>query len=116
MPTIADIRRANLELLIAEAGSLSKLAEKAETTSVYLSQVRNGTPDIKTARPRELGTTMARRLEVACNKPVGWMDASQWRPAPETAPIGVAEPTKQLHVTPDELDLLQRIRKMKARE
>lgn len=74
MKTSPQIRVANLELLVEEAGTLEAVAAKAETSSVYLSQVRNRTPDASTGRPRELGTPMARRLETAFNKESGWMD------------------------------------------
>ena len=77
MTTAAALRIQNLELLITEAGTLEKVASQAGTSSVYLSQVRNGAPDQKTGRPRELGTRMARRLEAAFFKPEGWMDAPQ---------------------------------------
>lgn len=90
MKTIGQIRRDNLELLIAEAGTLEALAVGAGTSSVYLSQIRTQAKDTKTQRPRELGTPMARRLETSREKPPGWMDvehpvaptASNWvRPA-----------------------------------
>lgn len=74
MTTIAKIRVANLELLIKEAGTLEKVATLAESSSVYLSQVRNGAIDHGTGRPRELGTRMARRLEAAFKKDAGWLD------------------------------------------
>lgn len=74
MKTIADIRRDNLALLAEEVGTMDAVADKAETNAVYLSQVMTQTPDVKTGRPRALGTKLARRLEVAFAKPVGWMD------------------------------------------
>lgn len=76
MKTVGDIRRANLEALIREFGTLEALASAADTTSVYLSQVRNSTPDVKTKKPREMGSRMARRLEQLAGhvKPAGWMD------------------------------------------
>jgi phage repressor protein C with HTH and peptisase S24 domain len=75
--TVAEIRLHNLERLIAEAGSLERLAAGAETSSVYLSQLRNRALDRKTQRPRDMGTAMARRLERAQGKPPGWMDTPQ---------------------------------------
>lgn len=74
---VADLRRENLDLLVAELGTLAAVAEAAGTTSVYLSQVRNRTLDVKSGRPREMGAAMARRLEDACGKPTGWMDHDQ---------------------------------------
>lgn len=74
MHEIGDIRLANLELVISEMGSLERLAVAADTSSVYLSQVRNRAQDSKTGRPRQMGTAMARRIEAAAGKPPGWMD------------------------------------------
>lgn len=74
MGTAAANRRANLERLISELGSIEALAVRADSTAVYLSQVRNQAPDSKTGRPRSMGDQMARRLERACGKPAGWMD------------------------------------------
>jgi phage repressor protein C with HTH and peptisase S24 domain len=75
--TFASIRLANLERLIEEAGSLEKAAAAADTSSVYLSQLRNRAIDRKTSRPRDMGSAMARRLELAFGKPPGWMDTPQ---------------------------------------
>lgn len=71
-----DIRRANLELLLKEFKTLAALADAADTSSVYLTQIRTSAIDAKTKRPREMGSAMARRLERACTppKPTGWMD------------------------------------------
>jgi hypothetical protein len=74
MKSIAEIRLANLLALIKEAGTQHALAERAETTPIYLSQVVNRIQDHKSGRPRELGTDMARRLEQAMGKPENWMD------------------------------------------
>jgi uncharacterized protein YaeQ len=72
--TISEIRHENLLTLIDEMGSAEALAEAAGTSSVYLSQVKNRSPDSKTGKPRQIGDPMARRLESACKKPEGWMD------------------------------------------
>lgn len=76
MASIGDIRRANLELVVGlpKIGTLDGLAELAGTSSVYLSQIRNQTVDVKTGRPREMGTRIARRIEDAAGLPTGWMD------------------------------------------
>ena len=72
--TIADIYLENLETLIAEVGTAARLAELAETSASYISQVRNQrrTPGGETAR--SFSPDMCRRLEQAAGKPVGWMD------------------------------------------
>ena len=75
MRTIGEIRRENLELLIVRAGSLDAVAGAAESSPVYLSQIRNRAQDRKTGRPREMGSAMARRLESAFKVDPGWMDA-----------------------------------------
>ena len=66
-------RLKNLEQLIREAGSATKLAKAAGTTSSYLSQVRNQLPT-KKGTPRAIGDDLAEKLEKAMNKPHGWMD------------------------------------------
>lgn len=74
MKTIAEIRHTNLENLIAEMGTQDKVAELGGTSSVYLSQIKNQTPDAKTGKLRQMGDDMARKLEAGCGKPKGWMD------------------------------------------
>ncbi len=74
------IRLQNLELLITEAGSASKLARIAETSSSYLSQVRR---QMRTSKgtPRNIGDDLAEKLERGMGKPEGWMDeahVSEW--------------------------------------
>ena len=95
MKTIAEIRLENLDLLIGEFGSQEKVAELGDTSSVYLSQIRNQTPDAKTGKPRQMGDPMARKLEEGCKKERGWMDHEQmphtYRSAKLQAAIGVME-------------------------
>ena len=68
-----DIRLNNLEILIAEAGSATKLAQRAGTSESYISQVRR---KMRTAKgtPRGIGDELSARLETAMAKPQGWMD------------------------------------------
>ena len=73
---VAEIRRQNLELLVLEHGTLEAVAAAAETSAVYLSQIRNQTIDPKTSKPRQMGAAIARRLEIGATKPSGWMDTS----------------------------------------
>lgn len=72
--TIADIYLENLETLISEVGTAARLAELAETSPSYLSQVRNQRPTPGGDTPRSFSSDMCRRLEQAAGKPVGWMD------------------------------------------
>jgi hypothetical protein len=76
---VEDVRRENLEILILEYGTMDALAEAANTSSVYLSQVRRQAIDVKTGRPRQMGPQIARRLEAAKPhpKPDGWMDVQR---------------------------------------
>lgn len=91
--TVGDIRRANLLLLIEEAGTMEALAEAADTNTVYLSQIRNRTVDAKTGRPREMGSRIARKLEAARQKPTGWMDRQHQDEG--TPPEGMAQSVSQ---------------------
>lgn len=76
MQTNDEIRRENLEVAIKRLGSAAKLAEAANTSPAYLSQIRNRTPDSKTGTPKMMGDAMARRIEAALGEPHGWMDRS----------------------------------------
>ncbi len=66
-------RHRNLERLIKEAGSVSRLARLAGTNGSYLSQVRNRTPT-PAGRPRGIGDRLASMLEAGMGKPSGWLD------------------------------------------
>lgn len=73
---VKEIRRLNLELLIAEAGSAVELAEQVDTNEGYLSQLRNETNE------RGVGHKLAKRLEDRRKKTSGWMDhphPEEWR-------------------------------------
>lgn len=76
MKLASDFRRENLEALAKEAGSLEKLAAASGLSPVYLSQIRKLAPDLKTGRPRNLGNSAARKIEVGMGKAKGWMDSS----------------------------------------
>ena len=76
MQTNDEIRRENLEIAIKRFGSAAKLAEAANTSPAYLSQIRNRTPESKTGRPKMMGDAMARKIEAALGEPEGWMDRS----------------------------------------
>ncbi|MCV6612420.1 MAG: hypothetical protein OIF55_16785 [Amphritea sp.] len=65
---IKDIRLNNLELLIQTEGGRNVVAEKVDTSPVYISQIRSAT------NKRTCGDGLARRLELAFDKPRGWMD------------------------------------------
>lgn len=78
METNKDFRRYWLAAACAEVGGQAKLAELADLNVAYISQVKNGSPDSRTKKPKQMGDDMARKIEVALSKPIGWMD----RPPP----------------------------------
>lgn len=63
-----EIRRRNLRQLIAEQGTATSLADKAQTSAAYISQILS--PKTKAF----VGDALARKLEAATKKPHGWMD------------------------------------------
>lgn len=71
---IRTIRKANLDKLIEEAGSVAELGRRSEVNETYLGQVRRGVGGKGRNRPRALGDAAARKLEAGMNKPYGWMD------------------------------------------
>ena len=80
---IDRIRLKNLGRLIAEAGSLSALAERAKVSAANLSHVRAGTP-YPSGTPRRMGDRLASKLEQAMGKPPGWMNEP---PPPDVLPL-----------------------------
>ncbi len=68
-----QVRLNNLEILIAEAGSATKVAQLAGTSESYLSQVRRKMRT-QSGTPRGLGNELAEKLEKGLGKPAGWMD------------------------------------------
>ena len=68
-----QVRLNNLEMLIAEAGSATKVAQLAGTSESYLSQVRRKMLT-QSGTPRGLGNELAAKLEKGLGKPEGWMD------------------------------------------
>ncbi len=74
MKKSSDIRHANLLLAIRRIGSARKLADLAEVNAAYLSQVKSGSPESKTGKPKTMGDDVARKIEDALGEPEGWMD------------------------------------------
>lgn len=69
MPTTSsDIRLANLRELIKKAGGPADAARKLDMDDSQLSQVAGKHPS------RNIGTSLARRIEKAFRKPEGWLD------------------------------------------
>jgi hypothetical protein len=76
MKTVEEVRRERLALLRKEAGSLVALNEKLGLNSrdATLSQILNAAKNSRTGTPKQMGSKLARELEKACEKEVGWMD------------------------------------------
>lgn len=91
MKDVYEIRLANLEALVKEIGTAEALAEAAGLSPVYLSQIRSRAIDRKTGKPRNLGGTAARKLEVAAKKSPGWLDQDH-----TDQPIPAAWPFKNI--------------------
>jgi hypothetical protein len=75
MKTINEIRLQNLEQLIVQfaGGSATRFAELVGTSTVYLSQMRRGTPTAS-GENRSVGDKMARQIESALKLEIGSID------------------------------------------
>ncbi len=74
MKPVEEIRRANLLLLIQEAGNMARLSELTMVPAPYISQVSRGVMNSKGKGARLMGPDVARRMEAKMGKPRGWMD------------------------------------------
>jgi hypothetical protein len=92
-------RRKRLQMLIKEAGSQPKLAEKAERFAGDLTPTANWISQLMNSRP--ISDDYAAVFERAMNKPEGWLD--QWLPEE-----GALDPP----ATPKEIDLIAILRKL----
>jgi hypothetical protein len=68
MKTIAEIRLENLKYLKKEFKTYAKIAEISDANTTYISQV------VSEKNPRNMGNEIARKIEIGCKKPYGWMD------------------------------------------
>lgn len=87
--TVNDIRRKNLVALIDEARTASALGARSGISASLISQWKNGSPDSKTGKPRQISSESCRRIEAAMGKEPGWMDQQRWTPE-QHAPEGRA--------------------------
>ena len=71
---VKQIRRANLDQMIKEAGSVPELSKKSGASEKYLRQILNGFQGARDKTPRQVGDALARSLEEGMGKPYGWMD------------------------------------------
>lgn len=74
MDLIEDIRRARLQELIKEYGSVAALAQRLDRQPAQVSQWKNASIDAKSRKPRYMKSETARRIEALTGKPDGWMD------------------------------------------
>lgn len=86
--TIDEIRRLNLTALITEAQTAAALSARSGISASLISQWKNGSPDSKTGKPRQISSDSCRRLESAMDKAPGWMDHHDWK-ADQHTPEGV---------------------------
>lgn len=87
--TINDIRRQNLVALIEEANTAAALGDRSGISASLISQWKNGSPDSKTGKPRQISSDSCRRIELAMGKQSGWMDQQRGTPA-QPSPEGVS--------------------------
>jgi len=73
MSTSKQIRLENLRSLVKEFRTAEEVARRADTAPMYLSQILNGAKS-STGRERGVGDALAKKLEIGCDKPEGWMD------------------------------------------
>jgi hypothetical protein len=66
---IYDIRYENFRRLVAEYGSLARLAKAADMNPSHLSQIN--------IKHRPIGERLARRMEKKLKRPRGWFDQAQ---------------------------------------
>jgi len=85
--TSAEIRLSNLRLLIDGAGGHAATAKILDMDSSQLSQIAGRNPT------RDIGPVIARRVEAAFKRPVGWLDVphSQLLLEQENAPYNVQD-------------------------
>lgn len=63
---ITEIRLANFLVLLEQAGTLERLADKTDSNPTHFSQLKSGN--------RNIGHRLARRIELKHGLPEGWMD------------------------------------------
>jgi SOS-response transcriptional repressor LexA len=89
-----EIRLVNLRTLIKESRSASALAGACGTSSAYISQI------LSKKTKGNIGNGLARRLELATNKPRGWLDqlheTNYTDVTLSVVPIPIIQPEKML--------------------
>ena len=108
MRVIEEVRRLRLIELAQEHGSyvaLNKLLGLLVRDST-LSQYRTTAPNSRTGKPRGMGSALARRLEAAAGKPVGWMDTDPDLAA-STWPLERVDRERYLRLAPEDRAYVQ---------
>lgn len=113
MTTIDDIRHQRLLQLIAELGTVKRLADAIGRAPAQISQLKTRQPHSQTGSPRMIGSELAREIEAKLGKPTGWMDiapnpvelAAMGR-APKAGPVIAWSSPADLH--DDEFALVDR--------
>lgn len=102
MPTIQEIRRANLRALLEEfvaaagtkRGAASALSKRTQVPAPFISQLLNRRVH-SGSKDRGMGDDMARKLEAGVGKPQGWMDESHRDSVVERSKSGDRPPPHQ---------------------
>lgn len=76
MRTVEEVRRVRLGMLAKEFTSYAELNARLgrNRRDSGLSQIANESENSKGGKPKVMGSDVARALEEACAKPLGWMD------------------------------------------
>ncbi|MDR6453921.1 S24 family peptidase [Variovorax paradoxus] len=101
MKDIDEIRRDNMRLIELERGGPSEAAKAIGMSLSQFTNLRDGAKDSQTGRPRGMRKETARRIEVAAEKPEGWLDTDH---SAESAP---RSPAAAPHATGDEFVIVQ---------
>lgn len=92
MPTIDQIRRSNLLVLIQEHGTSAALAKVIGKSDAQISQWKTAAPNSRTGRARGIADDTCRLIEQKTNKPMGWMDVEHFWGLGSHATAGPATP------------------------
>jgi len=77
MRDIDEIRRENLRQIENELGGATEAAKIVGMSPAQFINLRTGAKDSKTGKPRGMRKETARRIEIALQKPLGWLDTPQ---------------------------------------
>jgi hypothetical protein len=85
MYDIHEIRRQNLQVLLAETDGPTALARQVGMSPSQVSNLIAGARDSRTGNQRGMHAKTARRLEEACGRPRGWLDQDHTGTPPQLA-------------------------------